>query len=181
MNERRILNTWKEIAVHLSRGVRTVQRWEINYRLPVHRPNEDAGTVYAFADEIDAWLTRTKPRGRPYVRPSVIVLDAMTPMALSDLKLAIEAAKFNVLTAYSAAEMLATAERYDVDGFVIDAVVLEMSLSELGKRLRERYPDKLLVLIGDDAVEGFETTLPAGNPAGVVEHLLNKLGTPRLE
>jgi len=31
------LNSWKEIATYLSRGVRTVQRWERELKLPVHR------------------------------------------------------------------------------------------------------------------------------------------------
>ena len=37
-NEVHILNSWKEIANYLGRGVRTVQRWERDLRLPVHRP-----------------------------------------------------------------------------------------------------------------------------------------------
>jgi excisionase family DNA binding protein len=32
-----ILNSWKEIAGYLGRGVRTVQRWEQELHLPVHR------------------------------------------------------------------------------------------------------------------------------------------------
>ena len=35
------LNGWKEIATHLGKGVRTGQRWERVYGLPVHRIGED--------------------------------------------------------------------------------------------------------------------------------------------
>lgn len=50
------LESWKEIAVHLNRGVRTVQRWEQAEGLPVHRlPHEKRGSVYAYPEELDAW------------------------------------------------------------------------------------------------------------------------------
>jgi TolB-like protein/Tfp pilus assembly protein PilF len=50
------LDSWKEIAVHLGRDVRTVQRWERREGLPVHRQLHDKqGSVYAFRDELDAW------------------------------------------------------------------------------------------------------------------------------
>src|SRR5690348_18358854 len=57
MVERRILNSWKEIASYLGRGVRTVQRWEANLGLPVHRPSgRDHSAVLAFSTELDQWL-----------------------------------------------------------------------------------------------------------------------------
>ena len=61
MIERRILNSWKEIANYLGRGVRTVQRWETNLGLPVHRPaGRDHSTVLAFSNELDEPNTRRK-------------------------------------------------------------------------------------------------------------------------
>jgi len=57
MSERRILNSWKEIANYLGRGVRTVQRWEAQLGLPVHRPaGKDHSAVLAFSSELDQWL-----------------------------------------------------------------------------------------------------------------------------
>jgi TolB-like protein/Tfp pilus assembly protein PilF len=51
------LDSWKEIATYLKRGVRTVRRWEHQEGLPAHRHlHGTQGTVYAFADEIDKWL-----------------------------------------------------------------------------------------------------------------------------
>ena len=51
------LDSWKEIATYLKRGVRTVRRWESHEELPVHRHHHGKqATVYAFANEIDAWL-----------------------------------------------------------------------------------------------------------------------------
>jgi len=51
------LNSWKEIAAYLDRDPRTVQMWEKNEDLPVHRLAHRArASVYAFTGEIDAWL-----------------------------------------------------------------------------------------------------------------------------
>ena len=54
----RRLASWKEIAAHLGRDVRTVIRWEKERGLPVHRDSSGAGrsTVYADVDELDNWL-----------------------------------------------------------------------------------------------------------------------------
>jgi hypothetical protein len=50
------LNGWKEIALYLGKGTRTVQRWEKLYGLPVHRIGREGGEiVFAFRDEIDRW------------------------------------------------------------------------------------------------------------------------------
>jgi TolB-like protein len=50
------LDSWKEIAAYLNRGVRTVRRWEREEGLPVHRQvHRVLGSVYAFKTEIDAW------------------------------------------------------------------------------------------------------------------------------
>lgn len=50
------LDSWKEIAAYLRRGVRTVRRWERDEGLPVHRHvHRVLGSVYAFKSEIDTW------------------------------------------------------------------------------------------------------------------------------
>ncbi|HZP17966.1 MAG TPA: hypothetical protein VFB00_08380, partial [Terriglobales bacterium] len=49
-----ILNSWKQIAAYLDRGVRTVQRWEQQLRLPVRRlGNGKRSPVYARTQELD--------------------------------------------------------------------------------------------------------------------------------
>ena len=53
-----VLNTWKEIAAHLHRGVRTVQRWEATLGMPVRRlGTTPRAPVLAFQNELDAWRT----------------------------------------------------------------------------------------------------------------------------
>jgi len=52
-----VLNSWKEIARYLDRGVRTVQRWEAELNLPVRRPHaKGRSVVIALRSEIDLWL-----------------------------------------------------------------------------------------------------------------------------
>src|ERR1051326_7027499 len=54
-----VLNSWKEIAAYLGRGVRTVQRWEQELGLPVRRPRgKSRSAVIAFKPELDQWLRR---------------------------------------------------------------------------------------------------------------------------
>ena len=51
------LDSWKEIAAYLNRDVRTVQRWEKQEGLPVHRHlHDERSSAYAFSNEIDEWL-----------------------------------------------------------------------------------------------------------------------------
>ncbi len=52
-----MLNSWKEIASFLNRGVRTVQRWERDLQLPVHRIGKGKRSpVYASAPELKFWV-----------------------------------------------------------------------------------------------------------------------------
>src|SRR5437588_10427782 len=56
-----ILNSWKELSAYLGRGVRTLQRWEQEFGLPVHRPRaKSRGPVVAIPEELDEWL-RQRP------------------------------------------------------------------------------------------------------------------------
>src|SRR5688572_6164920 len=65
---RRVLTSWKAIAAFFDRDVRTVQRWEEEEGLPVHRHwHRRQGSVYAYADELDAWR-----RGRGVMTPPVV-------------------------------------------------------------------------------------------------------------
>lgn len=53
------LDSWKAIAQYLGRDERTVQRWELDRGLPVHRlPGAKRGGIFAYAAELDVWMTR---------------------------------------------------------------------------------------------------------------------------
>jgi hypothetical protein len=51
-----VLTSWKEIAAYMGKGVRTVQRWEAEMRLPVRRPGPERHIVIAFPAELDEWV-----------------------------------------------------------------------------------------------------------------------------
>jgi hypothetical protein len=54
------LTTWKQIARHFDRSVRTVQRWERDHGLPVHRfPTARGESVHATVDDLDRWALST--------------------------------------------------------------------------------------------------------------------------
>ena len=51
------LDSWKEIAAFFGCDARTVKRWEKERALPVHRlPGVGRGRVFAYSDEMSAWL-----------------------------------------------------------------------------------------------------------------------------
>jgi tetratricopeptide (TPR) repeat protein len=57
---REILDSWKEISVYLNRSVKTCQRWEKEYNLPIHRlDGSPKSSVFAYKDEVDRWRERT--------------------------------------------------------------------------------------------------------------------------
>lgn len=54
------LNGWKDISSSLRRSVRTAQRWERDYGLPIHRQGPDGELIFAYRDELDAWIRSGK-------------------------------------------------------------------------------------------------------------------------
>ena len=73
------LESWKEIAGFLNRSVTTVQRWEREEGLPVHRHQHDSlGSVYAFTHELEAWRAT---RAAPVNDGGVIAGDAAPPVS----------------------------------------------------------------------------------------------------
>ncbi len=59
----RQLESWKEIAAHLGRTIRTVQRWEQTEGLPVHRhEHHKRSSVYAYTADLDKWWQEYKDR-----------------------------------------------------------------------------------------------------------------------
>ena len=51
------LDTWKEIGGFFGRDERTVKRWEMTRKLPVHRvPGGGRANVYAYEGELAEWL-----------------------------------------------------------------------------------------------------------------------------
>jgi hypothetical protein len=66
-------DSWKEIATHLKRDLRTVRRWETERGLPVHRvPGNGRRAVFAYRSEIDVWLRAANAEAADEPQPSTI-------------------------------------------------------------------------------------------------------------
>lgn len=86
--ERRRLESWKAIGAHLGRTVRTVQRWERDEGLPVHRlEHHKLASIYAYVDELDEWwisrshASRLEDGAGPGAPPAVPAAPAPTSPA----------------------------------------------------------------------------------------------------
>lgn len=82
------------------------------------------------------------------VRPCFLVIDHEHAGTISTRKLVIESAKFNVITAFSREEALATLKRFPaVDGVILDAVVSGVPSGELIRQLKEHSPKLPMIVI----------------------------------
>ena len=87
------LDSWKEIAAYLKRGVRTVRRWEREEGLPVHRHvHRVLGSVYAYKSEIESWRQTGQRRrhavafrGRPQRYPTVGQIKSIAVLPFTNL------------------------------------------------------------------------------------------------
>jgi hypothetical protein len=89
---REVLTGWKDIATYLGRGVRTVQRYERAFSLPVRRPSgKSAGSVLAKKAELDAWTAGVPLREGCRLSPGSVDKKAVdTRLALTELNRQVE-------------------------------------------------------------------------------------------
>jgi len=101
------------------------------------------------------------------VRPCFLVIDREYSGSISTRKLVIETAKFNVVTAYSAAEAIETLEQFPrINGVVLDAGIRDMTCCELVAKIKQQQPTLPVVVISapgthdcpqaDQMLESFE-------------------------
>jgi WD40-like Beta Propeller Repeat len=129
---RQRLDSWKEIAAYLNRDIRTVQRWEKQEGLPVHRHQHDErGTAYAYANEIDDWLAARSVRDKEAAASS-------EPPAMRRSRVAIAAA---VAAAAGAILVWALVPRSRPDATLLSSLSIVFAPSE---RFREWGPDVAL-------------------------------------
>ncbi len=61
-----VLSSWKDVAAHLGKSVRTVQRWEAELGLPIHRPNKrQQRIILAYPEELRQWVGAKLASARP--------------------------------------------------------------------------------------------------------------------
>ncbi|HEX4037044.1 MAG TPA: hypothetical protein VHX37_03220 [Acidobacteriaceae bacterium] len=69
-----VLTSWKDIARYMGKGVRTVQRWEQDFGLPVRRPQgSNKKAVLARPRDLDAWVA-LRCSSRAQLATSAVVL-----------------------------------------------------------------------------------------------------------
>jgi adenylate cyclase len=133
------LDSWKEIAGYLNRGARTVQRWEREAGLPVHRlQHERLGSVYAWRGELDAWW---KSRGSLVDKqvaddakesPSIAVLPFSDLSQEKDQQYFCEGAAEEIISRLARIKAIRVVSRTSS----FHASALTSDLRELGRRLR---------------------------------------------
>jgi len=89
------LDSWKEIAAFFGRDERTVSRWE-KLGLPVHRLPGTKGRVYAYTEELSAWLAAPMNAGASLGEDISAGLPSAPPPSLSS-GLTIVAGRENVV------------------------------------------------------------------------------------
>jgi Tol biopolymer transport system component len=81
------LDSWKEIAAYLKKGVRTVQRWEQSNGLPVHRLELDhRASVYAYKRELDEWWRGKQSAGTNEPNEELVDADGLPDIARGGLE-----------------------------------------------------------------------------------------------
>jgi tetratricopeptide (TPR) repeat protein len=64
VEEKELLESWKEIAAYLHRNIRTCQYWEKRHALPIHRIEDSPkARVFAYKKELERWLEETLREG----------------------------------------------------------------------------------------------------------------------
>lgn len=80
-----VLNSWKEIATYLGRGVRTVQRYERELQLPVRRVGGKAHrSVVALSQDLDTWLKQATLQKRDELLPLAANRVSVTAESVAD-------------------------------------------------------------------------------------------------
>ncbi len=174
-----ILNGWKEIAAHLGRGVRTVQRWE-SLGLPIRRPKrKDRSAVVAFAQEVDDWLRSATIRAgsaQDQALPSksssgtfparVLVVDDDEALLVTTAAL-LSREGYDVRTARDGFEALAVLRGCIPDVLVSDLKMPNMSGFELLAIVRKRFPGIAVVALSAEFA-------PVTSPLVIADRFLRK-------
>jgi hypothetical protein len=84
-----VLTSWKEIAQYMGKGVRTVQRWEQDFGLPVRRPSGSSKkAILARPTDLDAWVAlRCSTRPAPLASSPFVAALSLMPANSSRVSL----------------------------------------------------------------------------------------------
>lgn len=129
-----VLTCWKDIAQYMGKGVRTVQRWEQEFGLPVRRPlGASKKAVIARPFDLDAWVAlRCGSRSEHLVPNDGSRSDSVAKLAslaaqietsrqlrdhnrvlVSQVRLALDSLRQQVVTLYAARAAASPAPAFD--------------------------------------------------------------------
>ena len=95
MGEPDRLEGWKQVAAYLGKSERTVRRWQQEEGLPIHRHvHQQRGSVWAYPNEVDAWLNERTHRPTWDAEPGKTVTPGHLLLASLGIGLLIVAAAF---------------------------------------------------------------------------------------
>lgn len=193
-----VLGCWKEIADHLGKGVRTVQRWERECGLPVRRLNATfKGRVVAFTAELDEWLRQAPTRSDGSALDVTLAkhsTDASTPqpadfkpLILSvddDLNVLfvrehlLKSEGYKVVSAAHGREALAIFSSQEIAVVLLDFQMPGMNGVAVGRRMKAEKPHVPIIMVSgntlpDDVYEYVETVVVKGEHPSVLLSTVN--------
>lgn len=139
------LNSWKEIAQYLGRGVRTVQRWETELGLPVRRPRgRSRSAVIAVASELDQWMAHTPLH-------ALESSESESPQAVKLQVLVVEDSVADLNTCVSLLQKMGITQLDAISN--VPAAMLRMEEINQGRLPK---PDLIILDLGFSSQSGFE-------------------------
>lgn len=160
----RVLNSWKDVANYLGKGVRTVQRYESQFGLPIQRPaGKNRSSVIALADEIDAWLNHAPTRNTCGPRVLLVLVQNSTEKD-SQERMLLEVSTVNFHRARTAEEVCALASRFDGDSVVVECNPGDQIGTAILGSVKHRHPDTVIFV----------------SPETELDHKTSKSGEPEL-
>ena len=159
-----VLNSWKEIANYIGRGVRTVQRWEQLYDFPVHRPSgHDRSSVFALSEEIDHWLKIAPVKASvtiadgalnsPSHGQSVVLTVDDNEIHLYAVHKVLQAAGFQVVAARTGSEAIMRAFDQQPEAILLDVNLPDVNGYEVCRRLKAETETASIPVIFHTAME----------------------------
>jgi len=175
-----ILSSWKEIASYLGKGVRTVQRWEQNLSLPVHRPaGAPRNIVFARTSELSTWVhTPAGKMGQNSSLRTILLVDPDVETRL-DLRSHLEEAGYLVFACADSDRATQILER----GPHVDLCILRSTsadgLATLRSLLGQHTDATTAMLLAEDNTEtelrvllekqGWQIAQPGATPQTIVK------------
>jgi DNA-binding NtrC family response regulator len=105
------------------------------------------------------------------------------PEAISARKLVIETAKFNVVTAYSAAEALDLLEQFPkLSACIVHSDIRDLTCATLVKKVKNLRPEMPVIVLSTNAgrrCKGADYHVPSQSPEQLLELLRERFGDPR--